>query len=193
MTVRQGFGVAAMLTIAALAGCSGDGGGEQASRNMSRNEVAGELSNVRIEPGQWELTSRITNVTAPDMPRELISQMTRPNPIIRNCITPEQAASPNTNFLTAQQNSNCTYRDFSMRGGRMQGTMSCTAPPEGQAGPPRRARMTATMDGQYGPQSYDLTMHMETPNPMSGGTMRISTRTQGRRVGPCPPGGGGQG
>ena len=58
---------------------------------MSAGEVAGELANMRIEPGLWELTSEVVEVRAPDLPREVRNRMVGPRSRLRNCITPQQA------------------------------------------------------------------------------------------------------
>lgn len=169
------IGAAALL---AAAGCNqGESGG-----NMTANEVAEELAGIQIQPGLWEATSQVVNVSAPNLPREVMTQMTGERNTVRSCITPEQAARPDANFLTAQQNSNCTYRDFSMSGGQLRGSMTCTG-----GGMP--GTMTTSMEGRYGPQSYDMTMRMETAGMPQGANMTIEARTTGRRIGDCPPGG----
>jgi hypothetical protein len=174
MTHRQLMMGTALL----LAACGQQA--EEEGRNMTANEVAEELANVRIEPGLWETTSEVVNISAPNLPRELQQQMKgRAATADRHCITPEQAARPDANFLAGRENSNCTYRDFSMRGGRMQGTMICT-------GGDMPGQATATMDGEYGPESYDMRMRMEMTGPAEV-AMTIETRAQGRRVGDCPP------
>jgi hypothetical protein len=159
-----------------LAGC--DRLAEE-SRNMTADEVAQELAGVQIEPGLWETSSEVVDIVAPNLPRELQQKAkSRSAGATRHCITPEQAARPQANFLATQENNSCTYRDFTMRGGRMQGVMTCSGGQlEGQA--------TATMDGQYGPQSYDMRTRMEMAGP-GGVTMTVETRAQGRRIGDCP-------
>src|SRR3546814_18556128 len=65
-------------------------------------------------PVAWEATNEIVSVSAPGVPAEALSQMIGQKTTARNCITPEQAAKPNANFLAVQENSNCTYQDWSM-------------------------------------------------------------------------------
>ncbi len=165
----------------ALAAC-GEQERQPEGRNMTVNEVAAELAGVRIEPGLWEATSQVVNVSAPGLPREVQTQMVGRETTVRNCITPEQAERPDANFLTAQENSDCTYNDFSMEGGRMRGAMTCSG-----GGMP--GEMRTTMEGEYGPQSYDITMRMETSGMPEGADMTIEARTTGRRIGDCPEGG----
>lgn len=171
------------ILAAALLAAAGCGERQEAGRNMSANEVAAELRNVQIQPGLWEATSRVVDVSAPNLPVQLRDQMiARPATSRRNCITPEQAARPDANFFMSQAQANCSYRDFSMRNGRLQGTMSCTG-----GGMP--GTMTTTMAGAYGPASYDMTMRMQTTGMPQGADMTIEARTTGRRVGDCPAGG----
>lgn len=171
--------VASSSVLIALAGC---GERKEESRNMTANEVAAELRNVEVEPGLWESVTRIVSVSAPNLPVEARNSMMRPSAPRRNCITPEQAARPDANFFNSAQNSDCTYRDFTMRGGRMQGTMTCTG-----GGMP--GTMTTSMTGEYGPRSYDITLRMQTGGMPQGGDMTFVARTRGRHVGECPAGG----
>ena len=166
-----------LLLLVAFAGCSSEEA-QQKGREMSAEEVADELAGMKIQPGQWEATNEIVSATAPGMPEGVLKQMVGQKTTVQNCITPEQAARPSANFLAAQENSNCTYQDWSMDGGRMTGTMTC----EGGEMP---GKMVMKMDGNYGSTRYDMNMDMNTtglPNNMS---MTIKARTTGRRVGDC--------
>lgn len=153
-----------------LAACEG--------REQSAEEVAQEMSAVKIEPGQWQATNEILSASAPGIPPESLRQMVGQKTSVSNCVTPEQAAKPSANFLTAQKSSDCTYQDFSMEGGRMKGTMSCTAP--GMEG-----KMVMKMEGRYGPRSYDMNMDMQSSGMPGGMNMSVKARTVGRRVGAC--------
>lgn len=160
---------------AALAAC---GAGE--SRNMSAEEVAAELRTVRIEPGLWEVTSIVTGASGPNLPRAAEARIKGHRRTLRNCITPAQAARPEANFLRIQEDGHCTYRDFSMRGGRVRGEMMCSG--AGQPG-----TMTTRMEGRHGPRDYDMRMRMTSTGMPEGANMIIDTRTIGRRIGDCPP------
>ena len=164
-----------LVLLAAVAGCRE---APPEARNMSVNEVAAELANVQINPGLWETSSEVLNVTAPNLPREVQNRMRRPPQTARHCISEEQAARPDANFLATQRD-NCAYRDFVMREGRIQGTMVCSGDGE-MAG-----EATAVMSGRYGAESYDMRMRMEMEGPADS-TMTIETRASGRRVGDCP-------
>jgi len=147
---------------------------------MTVEEVAAELRGVRVEPGLWEVKSAILDARGPNLPREAQARLKSHRRNVRNCVTPEQAARPEANFLARREGGNCSYRDFSMRGGRMRGQMRCTG-----GGLP--GAMTTFMDGQYGPRGYDVRMRMVSTGMPAGADMIIDTHIIGRRIGDCPP------
>jgi len=142
---------------------------------MSVDEVGGQLSNLLIEPGLWEIASDVVEVHATDLPIEVRNRMVGPRSRVRHCITPEQAARPSANFLAGRSDNGCVYRNFRVRDGRVSGAMTC---------PDTRA----VMQGVYGPESYDMRMDVATPLP-TGVIMTLKVRARGRRVGRCPEGG----
>src|SRR5688572_23737809 len=98
------LGAAFLMLCLPVAAC-----GDREARNMSVEEVAGELSTMRIEPGLWELTSEVVEVRGPDLPLELRNRMIGPRSRLRHCITPQQAARPSANFLAARTDGGCAY------------------------------------------------------------------------------------
>ncbi len=165
---------AALLTLTA---CDRAGSGS-ADTNMTAEQVAEELKEMKIEPGQWEATNEIVSVSAPGVPGDTLKSLVGQKTTVSNCITPEQAAKPSANFLAAQANNKCTYQDWEMDGGRMTGRMSC----EGGQMP---GKVLMTMAGNYAPTAYDLDMDMQTSGLPGGMTMTIKAKTSGRRVGQC--------
>ena len=145
---------------------------------MTAEEVAAQLSDFKIQPGQWEATNEVISASAPGVPEEALAQMVGQKSTVSNCITPEQAAQPNANFLAVQKTSDCTYQDWSMENGQMSGTMTCTG---GQL----PGTMTMKMDGTYSDEAYAMTMDMETAGLPGGITMNVQARTSGERVGEC--------
>jgi len=156
-----------------------------AGGSQSVEDVASEMKKVALQPGEWETTSEIVDVKmegAPKgMPPGAIDAMKGRKTTFKNCITPEQAANPSGDFLTAQKDNKCTYSGFQMTGGTVQGAISCPA----GAGP----GMKATMKGVYSPTSYDIGMDMNTGG--GGGasapamSMQMKMRTTGKRIGEC--------
>ncbi len=150
---------------------------------MSAAEVAAELRGLRIEPGLWEVTSRVTSARGENLPRAAQARIEAHGRAVRHCITPAEAARPEANFLHRQRDGHCRYRDFSLRAGRMRGQMRCVG--EGGAG-----TVATEMDGRYRPGSYEMRMRMTSTGMPEGANMVIETRTIGRRVGACPPAAG---
>ena len=167
-----------LLPLALVAGLAACGSEPDKKGDMTAEEVADQLKDMKIQPGQWEATNEIVSASAPGMPEGVLQQMVGQKTTVQNCITPEQAAKPSANFLAAQENSNCTYQDWSMNRGRMTGTMTC----EGGEMP---GKMVMTMDGKYGSTSYDMNMSMETTGLPDNMSMTIKARTSGKRVGDC--------
>ncbi len=158
----------------AIASCGNSGKGGQ----QTAEEVAEEMSALKLEPGQWEATTEILSANAPGLPPEALRQMVGQKQTVSNCVTPEQAAKPSANFLAGQKNSDCAYQDFSMDGGRMNGTMTCT-------GSEMPGEMVMNMEGSYNPRSYDMNMSMEAEGMPGGMDMIVKARTTGRRIGSC--------
>ncbi len=170
-TVKQPLIVCVAALATAACGNPGKGG-------QTAEEVAEEMSALKLEAGQWEATTEILSASAPALPPEALRQMVGQKQTVSNCVTPEQAAKPSANFLAGQKNSDCTYQDFSMEGGRMSGTMTCTG--SGMPG-----KMVMNMEGSYDPRSYDMNMSMEAGGLPGGMNITVKARTTGRRVGTC--------
>jgi hypothetical protein len=176
MTARPIAAAAALLTLLSACGSEAPSG-----QTMTADEVADKMSEVRIKPGQWEVTSEIVSANAPNLPDQAVRHMLGQKTKILNCITPEEAARPSADFLSAQKDSKCTYRDWSMDNGRMSGTVICEA---GSL----PGKMVMKMDGHYGAESYDLVMDMESSGLPDGMTMTMKARTTGKHVGECAKG-----
>jgi hypothetical protein len=149
--------------------------GAPEARNMTAEEVGDQLSQLRIAPGLWELSSDVVEVHATDLPREVRNRMVGPRSRVRHCITPALAARPSANFLAGRTDRGCTYLNFRVQGGRVSGAMTC---PD----------TWTVMEGRYGPQAYDMRMDVATSLP-TGVIMTVKVRSRGRRVGPCVEGG----
>ena len=164
-----------------VAACGGS------DRNQTANEVAGEMANVRLDHGEWEVETEIVSASGNGMPAEMLNAMRGQKQTQKTCITREQAENPNASFLAGQQEENCTYRDFAMRGGRITGSVACR-PPQGEG----QGEVSMTLAGTYQPRTYDITMtmnmNMQMPGQSARQTMAVETRARGRRIGDCPAG-----
>ena len=176
----------AMLVLAACDKGSKEGGAD-AARNQSVGEVASEMKKISLRPGEWETTQEVVDVKiegAPEgMPKGAMDAMKGRKTTVKSCITPEQAANPSADFLTAQKDSKCTYSGFEMAGGAIKGAVSCPSP-DG------KGKADITIAGSYGAETYQMTMEMQAAG-MGGPqttamTMHMKMRTSGKRVGECP-------
>ena len=166
-----------------LGGCSGEEGGVEA-RNASVEEVANQVREAGTEEGfiragRWVSTVKFEEVTAPGMPPEAAEQMRRmmgEGRKYESCLTEEEAQQPSEQFF-AQNNSQCRYQHFTMRGGEIDAQMRCS---QGEA------TQVIEMEGSYSPNSYDMRMTTRfegAPEPASG--MRLQMRVDAQRVGQC--------
>jgi hypothetical protein len=113
------------------------------------------------------------------MPVNVRADLLRHRRTERHCISPEQAAAPAANFLRMQAGNACTYYGFSIRDGRMRGTMICTG-----AGLP--GTVTTAIEGRYRPDGVDIALRMNATGQPQGADTNMAMRTTGRRVGACP-------
>ena len=168
---------AASAAIGVIAAC-GETAPEagNAGAQTAPSDVARQLARVEVRPGLWEVASEIVSASQPGMPHMLAERMKGPRGTGRHCITPEQAARPDANFLAGRRSGQCSYRDFTMLGGRIAGTMACRDP----AG----AETSARMSGTYRAENFDMRMDLETPG-LGGATLNVVVRQSGRRIGDC--------
>jgi len=181
------------VSIVVLAGALALGGCKKSGvdvKNASPGEVVKQMANSDLKPmpGRWESTMKMEAMDMPDMPPEAKAMMQKSAGIERHmatCLTPEQAAKPAADFFN-QRKSDCTFDHFTMAGGKVDGTMTCNHGPE---------KMTLTMSGQYGRESYEVhtTSKVEIPGgkPMTSSMTMISHRTgecKGDELGAKPHG-----
>jgi len=152
---------AAPDTTAGAAGGGGGGGGAAAAT-------------AAFQPGEWEMTTTISRMNVSGMPAGITMPVTPPV-TVRHCMTAEQAAAPNANFLMGKSDgSGCTATDMSMTGGRLQGTIQCN-----QAGTSTRV----VMDGRFTPTSYEINQQIAVE--AAGTSTEMEARVAARRVGDC--------
>ena len=171
--MRKITGAIALLTLAA---CSGQSGNEQAGNGQAGTAPAAAAAAPRptIQPGQWDTTIEIVNVSAPNMPAGMTPPR-MPARTVSACITPEQAGSPNAGVLSGNSNQpGCTTENYSVSGGRIQGTITCDI---------QGARTRTTLNGQFTPTSYEMTTQSEAV--VGGMTTNTETRITARRTGDC--------
>lgn len=133
---------------------------------------------VGFQPGKWQATSELVSMEMPGMPPEIAKANMGKKTVFAHCITAEQAVKPPSDFFTDRQNKNCTTKSFTMSGGKLDATMTCTGERSG-------GEMTMTIKGDYLPTSYTATMTMVSAGMQGGGEMKMIATTTGQRVGEC--------
>jgi hypothetical protein len=162
----------------ALAACSGGNEGDDGNKAASAKGGAGGggSAGLTMQPGEWEMTMTVTKMTAPGMTADMAAA--QPPQTARNCLTAEEVAQANANFVGGISGSEgCTSENSSMSGGRIQATIQCNTP-QGQA--------RVTMSGQYTATTLDITQQMRTN--AGGQNVEMDSRITGRRVGDCAAG-----
>ena len=130
---------------------------------------------MQIQPGEWEVTTQMVNIEAPNMPPETAAAMKQnmgAKTTGRQCVTPEEAAGGE--FVSPDPDAQCTKEGISFAGGRIQGAMTCTSD-EGKA--------TITMSGSHSGTSYDMRSKVTSAN--EAGSVTMESRVTGRRLGEC--------
>lgn len=123
-----------------------------------------------VTPGKWQTVTTVESMSMPGMPPELAKSMAGKPMGATICITPKEAAAGPRDVI-GKTNGACRYRSFAAAAGRITAVMECKA---GKAGP-----QTIAIEGSYSPTGYDIR------SKMSGGAMQSSSRTVGKRLGPC--------
>lgn len=159
-----------LIALVALAGCDKTentpaAGSADASATATQ---AVKETRAQMRPGEWEMTTEMLEMNIPGMPVGAMPAQMKNTSTFKTCMKNDK---PDASFFQGNKNGNCTYKDFSMEGGHVKGTATCDN--EGQ-------KMTMTMDGQYGAESYDMTMAMKSEQ------MSMKMHTAGHRTGDCP-------
>lgn len=158
-------------------------------KTQSMEDMAKSAQSMGLKPGTWKVRVEIADIQMKGMPggggqEQAIADAMKKRMAsqeITSCITPEQAAKPSADMLAAREHANCTYANSAIGGGRIHAEMTCK-PKGGPAG-----TMTAVMDGTYAPESYRMTMDMNTSGE-NGMGMTMKSSTVGQWVGPtCKP------
>jgi len=169
MRAQRRTGTFAVLAFALLAGACRDEGG------APRNQVA--AARVDLRPGLWEVSREVVSAAQPGLPHEISERMKARRTVRRHCITPTQAAHPETSFVAAPARAQCSRREFAMAGGTIAGAFRCRDA--------TGADTVARIAGRYGADRFEYRTEIETPG-LGGQTMRVVTLQSGRRIGQCP-------
>lgn len=177
------MGAGIVLATLVLAGC-----GEKKTvevKNASPGDVAAQVANADIHliPGAWETEIRTADFQIEGMPPEAAARMKQAMAqskgaasTVRTCVTPEKAAHPDRDFFKG--NKDCKYKDFTLGGGKLSGTMECNGE--------RGSATTMTVNGTYTPDSYAMDMTMKGND--DGRAISMHMVATSHHVGDCKPG-----
>jgi hypothetical protein len=158
------------IFLAALAGVAACSGGGETAKEV-------DPASIKLTPGEWELTSEITNLTLADQGAAAMPMKVGMKTTTKSCITPEQVEQPQPTMFASSKDS-CTYKNFYMSRGRLVASMSCKQPGAD-------AEMLMTIEGKYSDTSMDVSVDMATS--VSGpGDVKVNSKLSGRRLGDCP-------
>ena len=179
MRVELGAGLAVLLALGAC-GKSGSDHAQTSESNQAEavSAAAGPMPgakgvNVRLNPGEWEMTVESGGMSATGMPPEVARMMKGMKVTTRSCITPEEANRPNV--FAGKAGGNCSYRDYKVSGGTLHAAILCTDKGGGST--------KVTSDGSIGGDSFDVRSRIETD--AGGHAMNMDSHVIGRRVGEC--------
>ena len=172
------------LCALALAACSGgavdadaDGDGTVTGDEM-REAVSQAGSDLKPEPGKYELTMELVKIEAPGAPPQVAQMMGgMMNRTEEFCLTPEMAEQGFAESFKENQNESCKVDTFTLDGGAMDMKMSCS----GEDG---NGAMSIAMKGDVTPTTSDMTMQMDGTIPQMGDLQMILSYKQ-RRIGEC--------
>ncbi|HEX8640876.1 MAG TPA: DUF3617 family protein [Allosphingosinicella sp.] len=140
-----------------------------------------------LQPGQWEMTTKMTEVEAPGMPEAALAQMrtamASQTQTRSDCMTQEEANNPAGNIVNAgTQSGGCNFTESTFAGGNINVRGTCTGP-----GGPGSMQMAIT--GTYTQTEINgrISTEMQAPAGMPGGaqSIRVSGTLTGRRTGEC--------
>jgi hypothetical protein len=131
---------------------------------------AADAAESPVTPGKWQTTTTVESMTMPGVPPEMTRSMMGKPISVTVCISPEEAAAGPRDVI-GKTNGACRYRSFSAAAGRINAVMECKA---GSATP-----QVIEMAGSYSPTSYEIS------SKMTGGAFQSTSRTAGKRLGPC--------
>lgn len=137
--------------------------------------------NASLQPGQWEFTTKITDIEVPGQAPAVAAQMKQAMAsqaqTQSRCITPAEAANMGGNLANPGGNAQgCTFSKQTFAGGAIDVAGTCQAPTGGS--------VATTLTGTYTATALDARISAN----VTGGPqqMRMSGTMTGRRTGDCP-------
>lgn len=167
------------LPLAAAAVLSACGSGGVTAENESADSVAKKVAAAEIKPraGKWESVVKFEKLDIDGMPQQAKDAMAKQMAAdhkFTSCLTPEQVDKPDGGFFAGGGNE-CTYKRFTMAGGKIDAEMTCGKAPYQQA---------MTMNGSYSDTSYDVRVNSQS-EVQPGKPMTVALAVASKRVGEC--------
>ena len=157
----------------ASAACSGGGEAPKQEEKATAD---------RLEPGQWELATEVTQFKKTDQGAPKIDAPDGTKATRTVCIAEADAAKPQPGMFGGDKDE-CTYGDFYMAEGRLSATTNCKRP--GLSG-----NVATRADLNYTGSTIEGTLNTTTFLVTDGDVVFLRKLT-GKRVGQCAPDAGG--
>jgi hypothetical protein len=171
----NGAGAAAGANAAAPANASASGnaaGANTAAAAATGNQAATTTAAVTpLNPGEWETA---VEAKISGLPPQVAKMMAGHKVVGRHCVTPEEAARPKSDMFSGSKHKGCTGEQMSLAGGRIHAVSECKDP--------RGGHTRVEMDGQYGGDSYDVSVVVS--GEQRGQSIHMESHTTGHRVAP---------
>lgn len=169
----------ALPLVAAVALSACNSGGSVTAENESADAVARKVAAADIKPqaGKWESVVKFEKLDIDGVPQQAKAAMAKQMATdhrFTSCLTPEQVNKPNGGFF-AGGGEDCTYKRFTMAGGKVDAEMTCGKAPYQQA---------MSMNGTYSDTSYDIKVNSQS-EVQPGKPMTVALAVASKRVGEC--------
>lgn len=165
-----------LVAAIALAACNK---GSVTAENESAESVANKVqaANIKPKPGRWESTVKIEKFDmkgVPEQAKAAMQQQMSAEQKFASCLTPEEVNRPNGGFFGGG-NDGCTYKNFTMAGGKIDAEMICGKD---------AFKQDMTMTGTYGASDYAIKIDAKS-EVQPGMPMAITMGIASKRVGDC--------
>ncbi len=186
--MKAAFGI--LIPALLIAGCNKTPGKDDvALTNASVADANAAAEKVEtITPGQWTVTTEITDVRLPGVEGEepqmadaMMQQMKGRTQTQSTCVSPDQARGPNSALIGGTANGACSFETFSLLRGALNAVLTCRK--DDAAG-----QMVVAVSGTYGGNQFDLesvTRVEETLDQPKDKALRVVSTVTGHRTGDC--------